>query len=98
MRAQHPPTEYDDKGKVKVWTQKELRELKGNSKLPGYPSDFDRLVTGQIVTVYLPKPSKAAPKSTDKTDKSAKSKAPAFDTSAKPEVVMIVIEFDAPKR
>ncbi len=94
IRSKHPPVEYDDKGKIKVWTSKELKDLKGTSKLPGYPADFERLTVGQVVTVYFPKPAKAAPK----TDKTAKNKVPEFDPATKPEVVMIVVEIEAPPK
>ena len=62
IRSQFPPTEFDDKGRPKVWKQKELSALKGNSKLRGYPADFDRLNVGQTVTAYLAKPAKAPAK------------------------------------
>jgi hypothetical protein len=94
IRSKNPPVEYDDKGKVKVWTSKELKELKGTSKLPGYSADFDRLAVGQIVTVYFPKTAKAPPK----TDKTAKNKTPEFDPATKPEVMMIVVEIEAPPK
>ncbi len=94
IRAKNPPVEYDDKGRVKVWTSKELKELKGTSNLPGYPADFERLAVGQIVKVYFPKQSKAQPK----TDKTAKNKTPEIDPATKPEVVMIVVEIEAPPK
>jgi hypothetical protein len=55
VRSYYPPAEYDDKGNLKKWTAKELKALKGNSKLPGYPAEFDALKPGQFVHVYLAK-------------------------------------------
>ena len=90
IRAMFPPTEFDDKGRPKVWKQKELSALKGNSKLRGYPADFDRLIVGQTVTAYL-----AKTKSLSKGE-TAKKKNSDDDDQAKPEVVMIVVEKEAP--
>jgi hypothetical protein len=94
VRALSPPIEFDDKGRQKVYTNKELTALKGNSKLPGYPADFDRLSAGQTVTVYfsknkdLPKKDAAAPKKKNADD----------DDPARPEAVMIVVVKEAPMR
>ena len=93
VRAMFPPIEYDDKGRLKVWTKKELLALKGTSKLPGYPADFDRLNAGQIVTVYLAKtlqPMGGAAAKKKKLDDDDD------DIVARPEVVMIVLEQEAP--
>src|SRR5205085_8676554 len=51
VRAANPPVQFDDKGNVKKYTLKELKALKGDSKLPGYESDFDSLHHDQIVEV-----------------------------------------------
>jgi len=90
FRAMFPPTEYDDKGRVKVWKQKDLNALKGNSKLRGYPADFDRLIVGQTVTVYLAKIKSS------KGETASKKKNSDDDDQVKPEVVMIVVEKEAP--
>ena len=99
-RSISPPVEFDEKGKQKVYTQKELTALKGTSKLRGYPAEFDRLAVGQVVTVYLAK-TKATAKS-DKTDNGAAKKKNPDDDDATPapkaEAVMIVIEQEAPPR
>jgi hypothetical protein len=91
VRQAHPPVQFDDKGKPKRYTTKELAELKGpNKKLPGYTADFDNLHTGQKVKVYLAKKKstvKSAPKDADKDS------APDKRLS----VVMIVILQEAPK-
>lgn len=53
VRTKNPPIAYDDKGNKKKYTTKELKELKGDSKLPGYSADFDALKTNQYVQITL---------------------------------------------
>jgi hypothetical protein len=54
VRLLHPPVAFDDKGKLKKYTQKELKELKGNDpKLPGYSGEFSDIQTDQVVQVTL---------------------------------------------
>jgi hypothetical protein len=60
-RRAHPPAQFDDKGRPKRYTRKELQELKGNDKLPGFAAEFSDIKTGQIVTVTL-LAKKAAPR------------------------------------
>jgi hypothetical protein len=56
VRLARPPEQFDDKGKVKRYTAKELKELKGpDPKLPGYQATFSDVREGQIVTVNLVK-------------------------------------------
>jgi hypothetical protein len=62
VRVLELPVEFDDKGKPKKYTKKELADRRGpDPSLPGYTGDFDNLKAGQIVKVYLVKP-KAPPK------------------------------------
>jgi hypothetical protein len=70
VRMANPPIAFDEKGKPKKYTAAELKELKGDPKLPGYAGDFDSLRPGQIVTVRLMK-QKDTPKAkpTKDTDK-----------------------------
>jgi hypothetical protein len=90
VRLRNPPVAFDDKGKPKKYTSKELAELKGpDKKLPGYTGDFDNLRTGQKVGVYLAK-KKYAGKAAKSDDKDAPS-------DKRLSVVMIVILQDAPK-
>ncbi len=63
IRTTNPPVQYDDKGKKKVYTAKEKKELKGDLKLPGYTAGFEDLKVNQIVEVTLVR---------RKTDKEAK--------------------------
>lgn len=53
VRRPKPPAAFDDKGNPKRYTRKELRELKGDPKLPGFPAEFSDLKPGQYVQVVL---------------------------------------------
>jgi hypothetical protein len=53
VRTLNPPVQYDEKGFPKKYTKDELKELKGDSKLPGYTADFDAVQQGQVVVAYL---------------------------------------------
>jgi hypothetical protein len=72
VRTLQPPVEYDDKGNLKKYTPKELKELRGKGNLPGYTADFDSLREGQIVKVYLAKPKAKPKKKVEKKDKKGK--------------------------
>jgi hypothetical protein len=66
VRMAKPPDQFDDKGKPKKYTAKELKALKGpDPKLPGYQGEFSDLRKGQDVTVNLVK-KKDAPKAPTK--------------------------------
>jgi hypothetical protein len=57
VRRQSPEDVYDDKGKKRRMTAKELKEAKGDDpKAPGYQADFASLKEEQFVTVTLLKP------------------------------------------
>ena len=53
IRTKNPPVAYDDKGNKKKYTAKELKELKGDSNLPGYTAEFNDLKQNQVVEVSL---------------------------------------------
>jgi hypothetical protein len=80
VRTARPPLEYDDKGYPKKYTKDELKELKGDARLPGYAADFDSVQNGQVVVAYLARKQPAA--------KSGKKDPPADD---KPLVTMLLI-------
>jgi hypothetical protein len=62
VRMAKPPDQFDEKGKIKKYTPKELKELKGpDPKLPGYQGEFSDLRQDQVVSVNLIK-NKDAPK------------------------------------
>jgi hypothetical protein len=84
VRTMLPPVEYDDKGKVKKLTPKEIKALKGpDPSLPGFPADFDSLKPNKKVKIYLLKSKESSrTKSADKDETKAKEK---------PKVKMIVI-------
>jgi hypothetical protein len=93
VRLARPPVQFDEKGKVKKYTKKELDDLKGpDTKLPGYMAEFSDLHADQIVEVYLKKKdaSKGA-KPTGKKDKDADTDLLAH---VLPEVSMVVILVD----
>jgi hypothetical protein len=63
VRLSQPPDAYDDKGNIRRYTAKELKELKGPDNLPGYTGGPEDLKTNQLVLVTLArKPAKAAEK------------------------------------
>lgn len=88
VRSMYPPVDYDDRGFLKKYTPKELAALKGNSKLPGFPSAIENLRAGQYVQVYMAKQA-AQPKVPQKKRLLDEGDIPA--PSDRPEAVMIVI-------
>jgi hypothetical protein len=76
VRTWGPPLDYDEKGNVKKYTKKELKELKGPENLPGYKAEYEALHAGQVVTVYL------ARKEPNPVPKSAKPLTGKFDPKA----------------
>jgi hypothetical protein len=93
VRLQDPPVAFDEKGNVKKYTAKELKDLKGDPKLklPGYQGDFDSLKTDQIIKVTLAK-MKETPRPRGKND----DKDSLSDN--KPVDTMIMILRDAPAK
>lgn len=55
VRVPKPPFNFDDKGRLVKYTAEQLKELKGDPDLWGYPADFDRLTVGQRVHIFLGK-------------------------------------------
>jgi hypothetical protein len=54
VRVAQPPINFDEKGRIRRYTKKELDELKGpDKKLPGYLASIDDLKEGQLVEVHL---------------------------------------------
>jgi hypothetical protein len=95
VRNNQPPEQFDDKGKVKKYTKKELDELKGpDHKLPGYKAEFGEIQTEQYVQVTLVRkkdaPAAAPPK------KKGKDKDVDVDVHIedKPQVSQILIVYD----
>jgi hypothetical protein len=99
VRQAQPPEAFDDKGKPKKYTAKELKELKGpDPKLPGYNAEFSDLREGQIVTVTLVKkkdaPNKLPPRRPVKDPKEAKDVDADLLLENLPQISMIVIVAD----
>jgi flagellar motor protein MotB len=64
VRSAQPVQQFDDKGNIKRYTAKELRELKGNEKMPGFPAELSDLQPGQTVLVKVVR--RLPPKSADR--------------------------------
>jgi hypothetical protein len=91
VRLLQPPVAFDDNGKPKKYTKKELDELKGSDKkLPGYTASFENLRPGQEVEVYLAKKKDSGKPSAKDPDADTKS-------DKRPFVTMIVIRREPPK-
>jgi FtsZ-interacting cell division protein ZipA len=88
VRTKFLPIQFDDQGFQKKWTKKEQDEFRGYTEIPGFPSDFEAIKSGQIVEIYMarkPAPAKDAPK---------KKKGPDDDPVVEmrtPEFILIVI-------
>jgi len=68
VRMANPPPQFDDKGRIKRYTAKELREMRGSDKL--FPAEFSDLKQDQIVEVTLVR-KKGAPRTPVKRGKDA---------------------------
>jgi hypothetical protein len=51
VRMAQPKQDFDEKGRIKKYTKAELKELKGDSKLPGYKAEFTDVQNEQIIRV-----------------------------------------------
>jgi hypothetical protein len=77
VRLAQPPDAFDDKGNIKKYTAKELKELKGPDNLPGFTGTLEDVKANQLVLVTLArKPVKPAdkPKNGDKPKDGEKAK------------------------
>jgi hypothetical protein len=93
VRQVQPPALFDDNGKRRKATAKELREMKGPGNLTGYKAEFDDLKPNQTVDVYFAKKKDPA-----RTAKSKSKDGDADGSGDKPRVTMIVIQKEAPVR
>src|SRR5262249_42090031 len=81
VRLKNPPVKFDDKGKIVKYTEKELKELKGDDpKLTGYNGDFSDIRPNGYIELHLmkkkgppmiPKPQPGAKKDVDPVDMQA---------------------------
>jgi len=69
VRVKNAPRQFDEKGKPINPTAAQLKELKGDPKLPGYNADFSDLKNGQIVTIYLGRRKRVKESNTTDKDK-----------------------------
>ncbi len=92
VRALVPPQAFDDKGNIKRYTAKELKELRGPENLPGFPAEMSDVQAGRTVLVKLMVRKKAPPRKTDPKEPPAETQkdAPPPD-DGKPHVHLIVI-------
>jgi hypothetical protein len=93
VRVLKLPDQFDEKGKLRKPTSKELAELKGKDKnLPGYESAVEKLESGQRVTVTLVEVAKKkAAAGANKDKEKDKDK----DDEKKMQVKLIVINAEA---
>ena len=88
VRTSFLPVQFDDQGFPKKWTEKDKKEFRGHTEIPGYPADFDAIKSGQVIDLYMfkkPAPAKDAPKKKKGPDDDP---APMMTT---PEFVLVVI-------
>jgi hypothetical protein len=101
VRIPAPPVAYDDDGKIKRYTTEELRKLKGDPPLPGYPGEFNNLHSGQMVTITLMRKKDAKPPPPVKPDPlTGKPPAPEIDLTGDyvPHASLIVIVYENPAK
>lgn len=73
-----PPKEPGDDGKPARYSAKELAELKGDAKLPGYKATLKDLETDQTVRVYIDKSKLKPPPKKEKGKEQEAPEEPAF--------------------
>ena len=71
VRTMFLPIVFDDQGFPKKWTEKEKKEFRGETLIPGYPSDFDAIKSGQYVEIYMVKKAPPAKDAKDAKEKDA---------------------------
>jgi len=101
IRIPSPPVAYDDDGKIKKPTAEELRKLKGDPPLAGYPGEFNNLRSGQLVTITLMRKKDAKPPAPVKPDPLTGKPAPAeIDLTGDyvPHASLIVIVYENPAK
>lgn len=74
VRLAEPSFEFDEKGKIRIYSAEEKKALKGDDpaeqKLAGFKAKFSDLRVGDVVQVFLSKPKGApAPKAKEEGDK-----------------------------
>jgi hypothetical protein len=83
--SKNPPVAFDDKGKIKKYTAKELAELRDAPGSHYFKADFDSLKNGQLVTVTV------GWKKDSKPPKPGQEKDPDWLAENKPIAIKIII-------
>jgi hypothetical protein len=101
VRTASPRQEFDEKGKIKRLTRAELKEMKGDPKMPGFKAEFGDVTTDQIVQVSLVKKKPTGPVKKAKPKPKGKAKdgdAEPVDLLGEnlPQISMIMILMDPP--
>lgn len=91
VRTLFLPVQFDDQGFPKKWTEKEKKEFRGDTQIPGYPSDFDAIKSGQIIDLYMVKKAPAPKEKDAPKKKKASDDDPPPMVMATPEFIVIVI-------
>jgi hypothetical protein len=89
VRLLYPAPEYDDKGNLKKFSDKDLKAMKGPGNLPGFTAELDALRTGQMVRIYVARPAtpaKGVPTKAKKIDEVED-----LGSQSRHEVVMVLI-------
>jgi hypothetical protein len=95
VRTLRPRELLDEKGKTRKPTREELKELKGDPKLPGYKAEFSDLAQEQVIRVHLVRKKGAPPKPVRKGRGKDKEDLDVMNDYL-PQISMIVILHDVP--
>jgi pentapeptide MXKDX repeat protein len=100
VRLPAPPVTFDEDGKIKKYTTDELKKLKGDTTLPGYPSEFSSLHSGQMVTITLMRKKDAKPPTPTRDPVTGKPMPPDYDFNGDyvPHASLIQVVADAPEK
>jgi len=85
VRVPNPPLAFEDSGAIKKLTIDEIKKLKGDPSLPGFPGGFSDLKTGQMVQI------------TPLRNKDAKPGDPDLKGDKAPYISMVVVVAEAPR-
>ncbi len=93
VRSAVPVQAFDDKGNIKRYTAKELKEMRGTERLPGFAADLSDVQPGQTVLVKVAVRKKATVRKTSPKEASAESQrdAPPPADDNRPLVYLILI-------
>jgi hypothetical protein len=97
VRIPTPAVVFDDDGKIKKPTSEELKKLKGDPSLPGYPGEFSSLHAGQKVTITLLRKKDAKPPTPERPNPGGKPAELDLTGDYVPHVSMIVIVYENSK-